>query len=109
MLSGKKLLTLFILILLTLFLRDLPYVNVTFIGKMWLIYFALLLFTILVSIRFRVIFLWYATFVLFFAALILTLLRLPFFAESVGVLIYFLLWAIVIYRLMSFIKGWRPQ
>lgn len=109
MVSSKKFLMLFILILLTLFLRDLPYLNVTFIGKMWLIYFALLLFIILVSIRFRVMFFWYATFVLFFAAFVLTLLRLPFFAESVGVLIYFLLWAIVIHRLMSFIKGWRQQ
>src|SRR5574341_2244881 len=104
MLDGKKLLLLFILVVFTLFLRDLPYVNVTFISRMWLIYFALLLFIVLISIKFRVGFLWFAIFLLSTVAFVLTFMRLPFFAESIGILIYFFLWAILIHRLIGFVK-----
>ncbi len=107
MVNSKQLFVLLILVLLTLLLRDLPYLNIVFISRIWLIYVAILLFVILVSIKFRVILLWYVTFALFFIAFVLTLARLPFFAESIGVFIYFLLWAIVIHRLISFVKGRR--
>ena len=104
MINGKQFFVLLILILLTLLLRDLPYLNVVFISRIWLIYFAILFFVILASIKFRVILLWYATFALFLVAFVLTLMRLPFFSESAGILIYFSLWAIVIHVLVAFIK-----
>ena len=107
MLSSRQLFVLLILILLTLFFRDLPYVNVVFISSFGLIYFAILMFVILAIIKFRVILLWYLTFALFIIAFVFTLARLPFFAESIGVLIYASLWVIIIHRLIGFTKGRR--
>lgn len=105
MINNKQLFALSILILLTLFLRDLPYINIVFISRLWLIYFAILMFVILATIKFRVILLWYVTIALFIGAFVLTLMRLSFFAESIGVLIYFSLWVIIIHRLIGFTKG----
>lgn len=96
-----------LLIVLTLFLRDLPYLNVLFISRIWLIYFAILLFVLLAGIKFRVTIMWIATYLLFGWAFVLTVLRLPFFAEFIGVFIYFLLWAIVFHRLIGFYKDKR--
>lgn len=104
MINSKQLFVLLILILVTLLLRDLPYANVVFISKLWLVYFAILIFVILVTIKFRVRVLWYTTIALFVMAFVLTLMRLPFFAESIGVIIYFSLWVIIILRLISFAK-----
>lgn len=107
MTNSKQLFILLIFILLTLLLRDLPYLNVALISKIWLIYFAILFFVILSSVKFRVILLWYLTFALFFISFVLTLMPLPFFAESIGILIYFSLWAIVIHKLIGFAKDRR--
>ena len=104
---SKQFFVLLILILLTLLLRDLPYVNVVFISRIWLIYFAILFFVLLAGIKFRVILLWYSTFVLLIAAFVLALMGLPFFSESVGMLIYFSLWAVVIHALIGFAKERR--
>lgn len=105
MINSKQLFVLLILILLTLFLRDLPYLNVIFISRIWLVYFALLFFVILSLLKFRVIFLWYGIFTLFLIVGMLTIMHLPFFSESIGVLIYFSFWAIVIHKLVSVVKG----
>lgn len=107
MVNSKQLFVFLILILVTLLLRDLPYVNVVFISRLWLVYFAILMFVILASLKFRVTILWYTTIALFVMSFMLTLMRLPFFAESVGVLIYFFLWIIVIHRLIEFAKDRR--
>jgi len=107
MANNKQFLVLLTLVLLTLLLRDLPYLNVIFVSRIWLIYFAILLFVIFAGIKFRVTLLWFVTFVLLCATFALTILRLSFFAESIGVLIYFLLWAIVIHRLIGFVKDRR--
>lgn len=104
MLSNKQIFILLILVLLTLFLRDLPYLNVLFISRIWLMYFAILLFVLFAGIKFRATIIWLATYVLLGVAFVLTILQLPFFAEFIGVLIFFLLWAIVVHRLIGFFK-----
>ena len=104
MLSNKQIFILLILVIFALFLRDLPYVNVLFTSRIWVIYFAILLYVLFAGIKFRMTVLWFMTFVLLCATFALTILRLSFFAESIGVLIYFLLWAIVLYRLIGFVK-----
>ncbi len=107
MLSNKQIFILLILVMLALLLRDVPYLNILFISRIWLIYFAILLFVLFAGIKFRVTIIWLATYMLFGTAFVLTILRLPFFAEFIGVLIFFLLWTIVIHRLIGFFKDKR--
>lgn len=104
MITTKHVLWLSILILVTLLMRDLPYVNVIIINKIWIFYLILLLLVGLSSIRFKVSLVTYATFALFFIAFILTLLKLSFFAEAIGVLIYFSLWVILIHKMIAFFR-----
>lgn len=102
--NSKQLLVPLTLVLLALLLRDSPYLNTIFINRIWFFYFASLLFVFLIVVKFRVVLLWYMTLGLFIIAFILTLMRLDFFAELIGVLIYFSLWAIVFHRLIGFVK-----
>ncbi len=105
MISTKQFYFLLTLVLFTLFLRDLPYLNVIFISRMWLVYFALLFFVVLSILKFRVIFLWYGIFILLSIAGMLTIMHLPFFSESIGILIYFSFWTIIIHKFIGFVKG----
>jgi len=107
MVSNKQLFVLLTLVILTLLLRDSPYMNVLFIGRIWLFYFAILLFLIFIAIKFKVVFLWYGAFILCILAFVFVVLRLPFFAELNGVLIYFALWIIVIHKLIDFVRNKR--
>ena len=102
MISQRRLVWLSIFILLTLLLRDLPYVNVVVINKMWIIYLLILLFIALSSIKFKVSIVLYTTILLFLIAFIWTLLRLNFFADAIGSLIYFSLWIIFIHKSVTF-------
>lgn len=104
MISQKHLVWLSILILLTLLLRDLPYVNVIVIKKMWIFYLLILLFVALSSIKFKVSLVAYATVFMFLVAFILTLLQLNFFADGIGTLIYFSLWIIFIHKTVTFFR-----
>lgn len=102
--SNRQFVLFFIFILLTLFLRDLPYFNVLFINRLWFVYFVLLLFVLFARADFRVTVLWLVTFILFLVAIVLTVIKFLFFAETIGIFIYFLLWMIVIYRLIGFVR-----
>lgn len=104
MVTLKHILWLCIFILVTLLLRDLPYVNVVIINKMWIFYLIILLLVGLSSIKFKVSLVTYTTFALFLIAFILTILKLNFFAEGIGILIYFSLWVILIHKMVSFFR-----
>lgn len=104
MITHQHILALTILILVTLLLRDLPYFNVIVINKIWILYLIMLLLVALSSIRFKFSIVSYVTLLLFVAAFILTLLGLTFFAEGIGTLIYFALWILLIYNIISFMK-----
>lgn len=105
--TVKQLFILSMLILITLFLRDLPYINVVIINKMWILYIVILLLVLLSSIKFRVVVVSYLTGVLFFTAFVLTLLKLNFFAEAIGALVYFFLWILFIHRLITYHREMR--
>lgn len=92
----KKLFLYILLILATLFLRDLPYFNVLFIHQLWIVYFILLLILLFTSIKFDRRIVVGASFFLLLVALVLTLLKMSFFADAVGVFLYFLLWFIAV-------------
>lgn len=107
MMTLKHFFMLTVLILITLLMRDLPYINVVFIGKIWILYLLILLFVVLSSIKFRFALVTYGTVLLFVIVAVLTLLSLIFFAEAIGVLIYFSLWILVIHEIFSFYKEQR--
>ena len=104
MVTLKHILWLCIFILVTLLLRDLPYVNVVIINKMWIFYLIILLLVGLSSIKFKVSLVTHTTFALFLIAFILTILKLNFFAEGIGILIYFSLWVILIHKMVTFFR-----
>ncbi len=93
-----------VLVLITLLVRDLPYFNVLVINRIWIVYLLALLLIFLSNIRFHVRYVVYFTLALFVVGLVLTLLRLTFFADGVGVIIYFALWIILIHRIFLYFK-----
>ncbi|OGG24524.1 hypothetical protein A3A79_05060 [Candidatus Gottesmanbacteria bacterium RIFCSPLOWO2_01_FULL_43_11b] len=103
----KQLFGLSIVIVITLLLRDLPYANVIFINKIWLLYLLILLLIILSSMKFKVTLVSYLTGFLFFVAFLLTLLKLTFFAEAIGALIYFSLWIVLVHQIILFYRQSR--
>lgn len=105
MFNNKYLYLVSLLVLFTLLIRDLPYVNVAIIGRMWIIYLFILLVILLTSIKFKYSLFLYATFVLFFAAFVLTILTLGFIADAIGVLIYFSLWVLLVHAILEFMNS----
>ena len=102
MFNNKYLYLISLLILFTLLIRDLPYINVAIIGRIWIIYLLILLVILLTSIKFKYSLFLYATAILFFVAFLLTILTLGFMADAIGVLIYFSLWVLLIHAILEF-------
>lgn len=85
-------------------MRDLPYINVAIINKMWIVYLVILLLLLLSSIKFKISIVSYLAGSFFLVAFILTLLGLTFFAEAVGILIYFSLWIVLVHKIITFFR-----
>ncbi len=109
MITTKHIFALSLVILFTLLLRDLPYINVIIIGKIWIIYLLILLLFLLSSIRFKFAMVSYLTILLFLAAFVLTLFNLTFFAEAIGILIYFSLWILFVNKVIMFFTEQHPH
>lgn len=120
MINDKKKLFLLLLILLALLLRDLPYINILIIDKIWILYLFILLLLALWNIRIKIRFITYFSSVILTIALFLSIIQVPrllegvgvlkYFQvpgllEGVGVLIYFFLLISVIYKIYSFRKS----
>jgi len=95
------------LMLMTLLLRDLPYVNVIVINKMWILYVGMVLLVAFSRIRFKFSIVFYGTVALFVASFILTLLGLTFVAEGIGIFIYFALWILLLHAIGSYVRKSR--
>ena len=104
MFNNKYLFFITLLVLLTLLIRDLPYVNVAIIGRMWIVYLLILLVVILTSLRFKYTLVLGATYFLFLIALTFTLLSIPFIADAIGVLVYFSLWILFCHDLITTLR-----
>lgn len=100
--SLKHLYILSLAILFSLLLRDLPYMNLIFIDKMWILYLLILLLVFLSSIKFQVTIVSYVTALLFLVSFVLTVLKFTFFAEAIGSLIYFSLWVLLVHKIISY-------
>ena len=90
--SRRQTTILVLAILLTLFLRDLPYFNVIVIDKMWIVYLLLFLLILVSFIHMKITTFYYIIVFVFSMVLVMTLLSLRFFAESGGIILYFSLW-----------------
>lgn len=99
--SKKFFLFIVSLLLIALILRDIPYINILSANRIWLVYTFLLIFLIFPREGHSMLFL--AIFLLFIT-LALTLFNLTNLAEAFGVIIYFLVWAIVVVRIFSLRK-----
>lgn len=105
---DKKNLTFILLILLiiSLALRELPYINILVAGRLW-IFYGLLLFLLIFPWKIRYsppLVLILLSGLLLLGAFLLTLGRFFTFAEMFGVVIYFLLWAAVIFKITDLWK-----
>ena len=92
--SANQITILVLAILFTLLLRDLPYFNIIFISKMWIVYLVLFLAILLPRIRIKFSTFFYIAITLFGIGLISTLLQLKLFAETMGIILYFSLWVV---------------
>lgn len=101
--EKTKILLILVLLLLSLVFRELPYVNVLVAGKLWIFYGLLLLVLIFVR-KIRNLPLVLLGIFFLFIAFLLTLFNLNFFAEILGLGIYFLLWLAVILKIIDFLK-----
>lgn len=104
MLTSRYIPLVGLLILLTLFLRDVPYFNVFIIGKIWILYLLIFLIFVMAGIRFRHTIFLPGTVMLFLLAYVLTIADITFLAEAIGILIYFSFWIIFIHALIISIK-----
>lgn len=102
--KQKKLTLVLFLAILSLILREMPYINIFVVRQLWLFY-PFLLFFLIFPLPIKA-FILSLVFV-FFAALILTYLKLTYFAELTGVLIYFLLWIIWFLKIKDYFQKMR--
>lgn len=101
MLSYKKILILLMLTLIILITRDLPYVNVFIIDKVWMIYLAMLF---LLYFPTNIKFYYFATGFFIFLDLLASLIHLPIISEILGILIFILLWILLIFKIKFLLK-----
>lgn len=93
-----------LLLLLSLIIRELPYINVLVAGKIWIFYGLLFLFLIFPWKVHPSLLILLSMFLLL-TALLFTLAKLYNFTEILGLAIYFLLWLAVILRIVDFLKS----
>lgn len=104
MLNNRNIIIFLFFILATLFLRDVPYFNVLFINKLWILYFFMFVFFLIYVFRAKLKYLLYSCLVLIIPTLFFLLIKLGYFAETVGVVVYFFLWVVVIDKIRSLVK-----
>ena len=75
-----------------LILRDVPFINLYFIDKVWVIYLVAFLLIFLPK-RFGILF--YACLISLFLAFLFTMLNYIFASELLGIVVYFLMWILV--------------
>lgn len=100
----KKSVFLIFFLLLVLFLRDTPYINVYIIDKVWILYIALFFVAFPPRSIFHLVILTLAFLII---AYIFTLLKFLIIAEIFGMVIYFVLVVVIILKIYLFISDLR--
>lgn len=98
---DKKIIFVLAVLLVTLFFRDTPYLNILVVNKVWLAYILIFLFLFPPKKARNLI---YITVALLLVSLVLTLLNINNLAEFFGIVIYFLLWVTFIVKVASLKK-----
>lgn len=102
--KQKKLTLLLFLTILSLILRETPYLNIFVVQQLWLFYPVLLFFLIFPIPTVALIL---SLVIAFLAALIFTYLKLTYFAELAGIIIYFLLWLLCFLKIKDYFQKMR--
>lgn len=105
MISQKKLVLFFLFSTVLLLLRDIPYLNVLIIEKLWLIYLLLLFWILSYFIPKKVDIFFFAVFSLLFIALLFSFLKITIIPEAVGIIIYALLWLIIVQSIIQLVRS----
>lgn len=100
----KKFAFLIFFLLLVLFLRDTPYINVYIINKIWILYIALFFIAFPPRSIFHLVIL---TLALLIIANVFTFLNFLIIAEIFGMIIYFVLVIVIILKIYLFISDLR--
>lgn len=99
--KNKKLATFFVLFLILILLRDIPYINIFIIDKVWIAY-SVLLFAIFLPRNMAFFFILAVGFIM--GAFLSTLIKFPLVAEIFGVVLYVLLWIVFINTVVAIKK-----
>jgi len=101
MIKNRKLLIILTVLILSLLVRELPYVNVLFLNKLWVFYIFLFLYLFPPKRKKFILFL---IFLLLGIILILTILNFVVFAEAIGNIIFMLVLVFLVMKLSDFLK-----
>lgn len=104
MVNYKKFTFALLLLIITLILREIPYINILVVRELW-VFYLILLFLLIFPLSPRRLSL--LVIFLFLTALFFSFLKLTYFSELAGVTIYFLLWLVVGLRIKEFFKKTR--
>ena len=105
MINNRNTVIFLLFILVTLFLRDVPYLNVFFVNKLWIFYLFLLAFFLIYMLRAKLKYLIYLCLALIIPTLLFILVKLNYFADAVGIFVYFFLWIVVAVKIYSLIRS----
>lgn len=97
-LSNTKIFIVLSILLVALFLRETPYLNILAANRVWIIFLFLFLFLFQPKEGKTIL---YISIFLLIITLILILLHVTNLAEFFGIIIYFLLWAAVIIKIFT--------
>lgn len=102
MIQQKKLIGIIFILLVLLFFRDTPYINVLVINRIWVLYLLLIFYLV----PFRNITIVYVAIAIFLiAAYVLTILSFSIGAEILGVIIYVCFWILACHKLYRFFRS----
>ena len=102
--NNRRLLIGFLFLVLTLLLRDAPYINVFIIDKLWLVYVLLILGVAFFFIPRKAGYSKGTLFSLPIIALAFTLVKVAIAAEVIGIILYLILWIVVLFKVISFVR-----
>lgn len=99
--KNKKLVTFFALFLILILLRDIPYINIFVIDKVWIAY-SVLLFVLLLPRNISFFFILAIGFII--GAFLSTLIKFSVVAEIFGIVLYVLLWIVFVNTVVAIKK-----
>lgn len=99
--NVKKIILVIALLILLLLIRDVPYLNIFVINKVWIGYIILLFFLFPPK---NVKHLFYLTAFFFCMGVLFVFINFPLISEAQGIILYFLLWIVLVLKIKELLK-----